>query len=79
MPTSPLATAAPEVHISINLSVDDLRSPKLPMLLREQLQHWNIAAQQIILEITERGFVDPQTTLPVIAQLPSGGAPHFHR
>ena len=57
----------PEIHISINLSVDDLRSPKLPMLLQEQLQRWGISAQQIILEITERGFVDPQTTLPVIA------------
>ena len=63
----------PEVHISINLSVDDLRSPKLPILLREQLQHWNIAAQQIILEITERGFVDPQTTLPVIASYRQAG------
>lgn len=57
----------PEIHISINLSVDDLRSPKLPLLLQEQLQLWGISAQQIILEITERGFVDPQTTLPVIA------------
>jgi sensor c-di-GMP phosphodiesterase-like protein len=57
----------PEIHISINLSVDDLRSPRLPMLLQEQLQRWGISAQQIILEITERGFVDPQTTLPVIA------------
>jgi sensor c-di-GMP phosphodiesterase-like protein len=55
------------------LSVDDLRSPKLPILLREQLQHWNIAAQQIILEITERGFVDPQTTLPVIASYRQAG------
>ncbi len=57
----------PEIHISINLSVDDLRSPKLPLLLQEQLQFWGISAQQIILEITERGFVDPQTTLPVLA------------
>lgn len=57
----------PEIHISINLSVDDLRSPKLPLLLQEQLQLWGISGQQIILEITERGFVDPQTTLPVIA------------
>lgn len=44
-----------------------MRSPKLPLLLQEQLQLWGISAQQIILEITERGFVDPQTTLPVIA------------
>lgn len=63
----------PEVHISINLSVDDLRSPTLPMLLHDQLQHWGIAAEQIILEITERGFVDPETTMPVIAHYRQAG------
>ncbi|WEF27121.1 EAL domain-containing protein [Klebsiella aerogenes] len=56
----------PEIHISINLSVDDLRSPALPKLLHEQLAHWGLRAEQITLELTERGFVDPQTTLPVI-------------
>ncbi len=63
----------PEVHISINLSVDDLRSPTLPTLLHDQLQHWGIAAEQIILEITERGFVDPETTMPVIAHYRQAG------
>ncbi|HBW7241579.1 TPA: EAL domain-containing protein [Klebsiella pneumoniae] len=63
----------PEVHISINLSVDDLRSPTLPTLLHNQLQHWGIAAEQIILEITERGFVDPETTMPVIAHYRQAG------
>ena len=56
----------PQMHISINLSVDDLRSPTLPTLLKEQLARWGINAEQISLELTERGFVDPQTTLPVI-------------
>lgn len=59
--------------ISINLSVDDLRSPTLPTLLHNQLQHWGIAAEQIILEITERGFVDPETTMPVIAHYRQAG------
>lgn len=63
----------PEVHISINLSVDDLRSPTLPTLLHNQLQHWGIAAEQIILEITERGFVDPETAMPVIAHYRQAG------
>lgn len=61
------------MHISINLSVDDLRSPTLPTLLHDQLQHWGIAAEQIILEITERGFVDPETTMPVIAHYRQAG------
>lgn len=30
----------PQMHISINLSVDDLRSPTLPTLLKEQLARW---------------------------------------
>lgn len=63
----------PEVHISINLSVDDLRSPRLPGILQEQLQRWGIKAEQIVLEITERGFVDPQTTLPVITNYRQAG------
>ena len=62
----------PEVHISINLSVDDLRSPTLPTLLRSAAA-LGIAAEQIILEITERGFVDPETTMPVIAHYRQAG------
>lgn len=73
MPISAWLRQRPEVHISINLSVDDLRSPTLPTLLHNQLQHWGIAAEQIILEITERGFVDPETTMPVIAHYRQAG------
>jgi sensor c-di-GMP phosphodiesterase-like protein len=63
----------PELHISINLSVDDLRSPTLPALLADRLQQWEIAPAQITLELTERGFVDPETTLPVIARYRQAG------
>lgn len=73
MPISAWLRQRSEVHISINLSVDDLRSPTLPTLLHNQLQHWGIAAEQIILEITERGFVDPETTMPVIAHYRQAG------
>ena len=38
--SGPWLRQRPEVHISINLSVDDLRSPTLPTLLHNQLQHW---------------------------------------
>ncbi|XXD10922.1 EAL domain-containing protein [Klebsiella sp. R445] len=58
----------PDLHISINLSVDDLRSPRLPKLMQQQLEQWKIAPAQITLELTERGFIDPATTLPVIAR-----------
>ncbi|RXY52557.1 hypothetical protein DD582_32565, partial [Klebsiella pneumoniae] len=62
-----------EVNISIKLSVDDLRSPTLPPLLHNQLQHWGIAAERIILEITELGFVDLETTMPLIAHYRKAG------
>lgn len=58
----------PGLHISINLSVDDLRSPRLPKLMQQQLEQWKITPAQIALELTERGFIDPATTLPVIAR-----------
>ncbi len=41
LPISAWLRQRPEVHISINLSVDDLRSPTLPTLLHNQLQHWD--------------------------------------
>ena len=37
------------------------------------MEHWGIAAEQIILEITERGFVDPETAMPVIAHYRQAG------
>ncbi|WP_130943605.1 EAL domain-containing protein, partial [Klebsiella quasipneumoniae] len=64
----PWLHAHPELHISINLSVDDLRSPALPALLADRLRQWEIAPAQITLELTERGFIDTKTTLPVIAR-----------
>ena len=57
----------PELHVSINLSVADLHSSTLPKLLSQQLNQWQVTPSQIALELTERGFVDPKTTLPAIA------------
>ena len=57
----------PEVHVSINLSVEDIGSTTLPGVLSRQLNHWQVAPSQIALELTERGFADPTTALPVIA------------
>lgn len=63
----------PDLHISINLSVEDLRSTTLPELLRQQLNHSQVKPSQIALELTERGFADPTTTLPAIASYRKAG------
>lgn len=57
----------PDLHVSINLSVEDLHSETLPGLLSRQMNHWQVAPAQIGLELTERGFADPKTTRPAIA------------
>lgn len=57
----------PELHVSINLSVADFQSVMLQTLLHQQLRVWQVQPQQIALELTERGFADPKTTLPAIA------------
>lgn len=63
----------PEHHISINLSPDDLTSGKLPPLLSQLLNRWQISPQQIALELTERGFADPKVSAPAIAAFRRSG------
>jgi len=63
----------PEIHVSINLSVADFHSVMLQTLLHQQLRIWQVQPQQIALELTERGFADPKTTLPAIAAYRNAG------
>jgi len=63
----------PEQHISINLAPADLISDKLPPLLSERLNKWQVQPGQIALELTERGFADPKVSAPAIAALRRAG------
>ena len=63
----------PEMHISVNLDPDDLTSDTLPGLLREQLTRWQLSPAQIALELTERGFADPEISAPAIDALRQAG------
>ncbi|MFW0766052.1 EAL domain-containing protein [Trabulsiella odontotermitis] len=63
----------PDFHVSINLSVEDLLSPSLAAFLSKQLNHWQLAPSQIALELTERGFADPNATLPVLTRYRKNG------
>lgn len=67
----------PEIHVSINLSVNDFHSVVLRTLLHQQLRVWDVAPQQIALELTERGFADPNTILPAIAAYRRSGHPVY--
>ncbi|WP_024557405.1 EAL domain-containing protein [Franconibacter pulveris 1160] len=63
----------PDMHISINLALEDLFSDDLLDLLTPLLARWQVEPQQIALEITERGFADPKVTSPVIERLREAG------
>lgn len=63
----------PEQHVSINLNPGDLACQTLPTLLAEQLQRWDLSASQIALELTERGFADPEISAPTIAAFRAAG------
>lgn len=47
----------PDFHVSVNLSAQDIGSASTMKLLRERLDNAGIRAQQIWLEVTERGCV----------------------
>lgn len=63
----------PEQHISINLAPADLLSGKLPPLLSQLLNKWQVNPSQIALELTERGFADPKISAPAIAAFRRSG------
>ncbi|HGF0770239.1 TPA: EAL domain-containing protein [Kluyvera georgiana] len=58
--------AHPQQHIAINFSAADLSSPPLPTLVKQLLTQWQVAANQIAIEITERELITPKTACPVI-------------
>ncbi|MCV2534441.1 EAL domain-containing protein [Enterobacter wuhouensis] len=67
----------PDQHISINLASDDLTSGKLPPLLHNLLNKWEVHPGQIALELTERGFADPKVSAPAIAAFRRSGHPVY--
>lgn len=67
----------PDQHISINLAPADLTSGKLPPLLSQLMNKWQIHPRQIALELTERGFADPKISAPAIAALRHSGHPVY--
>ena len=55
-----IQTTTQDLTISINLSAQDLTQAELPTLLTQALNTWGIAAQQVVIEITETAIMDDQ-------------------
>lgn len=58
--------ANPHLYISINLSASDFHSSRLIALISDKATHYAVRAEQIKIEVTERGFIDVPKTTPVI-------------
>ena len=58
--------AWPHLYISINLSAVDFHSSRLIALITNKTREHSVRAEQIKIEVTERGFIDVPKTTPVI-------------
>lgn len=65
--------ANPSLYISINLSASDFHSSRLIALIANKARQYGVLAQQIKVEVTERGFIDVPKTTPVIQAFRQAG------
>ncbi|MBB3221288.1 EAL domain-containing protein [Pseudoduganella umbonata] len=63
----------PDFHIALNISAADLRSASLLPSIDRLLQRTGARPANLIVEITERGFVDPATARRALAALRERG------
>lgn len=63
----------PRLYISINLSASDFHSSRLIAMITEKARQHGVLAQQIKVEVTERGFIDVVKTTPVIQAFRQAG------
>ncbi|MDM2740896.1 EAL domain-containing protein [Citrobacter sp. Cu096] len=66
-------SAHPQLYISINLSASDFHSSRLIALITDKNREYSVAARQIKVEVTERGFVDVDKMTPVIQAFRQAG------
>ncbi|QZE49056.1 EAL domain-containing protein [Citrobacter farmeri] len=65
--------ANPQLYISINLSASDFHSSRLIAMIADKAREHAVLAQQIKVEVTERGFIDVPKTTPVIQAFRQAG------
>ncbi len=69
----PCLASHPGFHVAINLSAADLQSAAIVGLVERFLQRSGASPSCLILEITERGFLDMENAVRVIAALRARG------
>ncbi|HEY2453059.1 MAG TPA: EAL domain-containing protein [Scandinavium sp.] len=62
-----------QLYVSINLSASDFHSSRLIAMISDKAQQYQVRAQQIKIEVTERGFIDVPKTTPVIQAFRQAG------
>lgn len=63
----------PHIYVSINLSAADFHSSRLISLIANKAKMHAVRAEQIKIEVTERGFIDVPKTTPVIQAFRQAG------
>jgi diguanylate cyclase (GGDEF)-like protein len=65
---------APDLAMAVNVSARNLREEHLAQWVFERLDHYGIAPQRLVLEVTETSFAtDPVRATHVLEQLSAGG------
>jgi sensor c-di-GMP phosphodiesterase-like protein len=63
----------PDFHVAVNLSAADLHSPQLPRRLVELLKRTGAVPANVIVEMTERGFLDVDVAREVMREVRARG------
>lgn len=63
----------PHLYVAINLSAGDFQSARLIGRINEKIRRYGVKAEQIKIEVTERGFIDIAKTTPVIQAFREAG------
>jgi sensor c-di-GMP phosphodiesterase-like protein len=59
----------PDFHVGINISSHDIRSGQLPALIQQLKTTTGAHGKQILIEVTERGFLDDEEALTTIRKI----------
>ncbi len=54
------------MHVAINMAADDLAQGRILTVVQRAIRGTGIRTEQIWLEATERGFMDPKSTRTII-------------
>lgn len=68
-----LVAQDPAAHIAINLSAADINVPRIQSRLQRMIDKAGIGAHNILVEVTERGLIQPETARDILIAIRSSG------